>query len=205
MLSYDTIFTIMMQLLASDNAQNIDTPHIKRMATAIHKHQSTTVSAHTLIAVSYVEDRFSYDGFSGVNGAGACGPYQQIPKWAHESVTCEDLKDEDTATRVAVSSIKWFYKTKGEKLDTLCHYNSGMECNADSLKYAEDVKKAFRRSKSLAMKTSRGNLVSFGKKTPATKLSPKERALKKFYLDTGMWEHTDDATRARLGLPPSSI
>lgn len=168
MLTPQEILFIILSLLGTDNAKVDDTAKTRmvELSQAISDHQSETVSAHTLIAVSFVEDRFSYDGDQGANHKGACGPYQQIPKWAAEEVTCSDLADPEIATRVAVKSIKWFYKTFGEKLDTLCHYNGGMKCVGDAVDYAEDVKATYRKSKSL--------LKRYRSKTPSIKATIKK-------------------------------
>ncbi len=98
---------------------------------------------HTLIALGYVESRFTYTIPKDqvlVSPKGACGLFQAIPKYTE--YICDDFKYPVIAGMVAVEHLKMIHETWGKEDKHLCHYNSGVKCNKKSRKYAKDVIKA---------------------------------------------------------------
>jgi len=94
----------------------------------------------TLIAVAYVETRFTYTkerGESIISRKGACGLFQAIPKFTEYK--CHEFTDHILAGMVAVDHLKMINNVWGVEDTHLCHYNSGNRCNRQSRKYALDV------------------------------------------------------------------
>jgi len=94
----------------------------------------------TLIAVAYVESRFTYTKERGeviVSPKGACGLFQAIPKYTEYK--CHEFADHLIAGMVAVDHIRMIENTWGLEDEHLCHYNSGNRCNKESRSYANTV------------------------------------------------------------------
>jgi len=97
----------------------------------------------TLIAVAYVESRFTFNQKPNeilVSPKGACGLFQAIPKFTEYK--CKHFLHPLRAGMVAVEHIEYIQKKWGKDDKHLCHYNSGNSCNKYSRKYANDVIKA---------------------------------------------------------------
>lgn len=157
MLTSKLILKVMLSMLSADNARpaDIDHVHLKKVASAIEKHQSTEVPAVRLLALAYEETRFSYKGVIPVSSDGACGIYQQIPKYAQVKTTCAKLKDADHATAVAAAYLKYMRKRFRAKTATamdqkICHYFSGNVCG-DKASTAYAKRHARARAKALAI------------------------------------------------------
>lgn len=94
----------------------------------------------TLLAVAYVESRFTYNQEPDeilISPKGACGLFQAIPKFTEYK--CEDFLHPLRAGMVAVEHIEYIQERWGKEDIHLCHYNSGNKCNEYSRKYAEDI------------------------------------------------------------------
>lgn len=156
------ILKIALSLLALDNApqSDLDNPmvltHLMQVAEAISEQPSEYQAR--LISLAYNESRFGYKfvlkGKPVKSGAGACGIYQQIPRFAEGGkTTCERLQDVKHATMQAVSYLRFIerkYKVKNAtRLDrAMCHYYSGNRCDREALAYAK-------RHRSIRQKASR--------------------------------------------------
>ena len=145
------VLKIALSLLALDNAppQDLDNPmvltHLMQVAEAISEQPSEYQAR--LISLAYNESRFGYkqalDGKPVKSGAGACGIYQQIPRFAEGGkTTCAKLQDVKHATMQAVAYLKFIerkYKVKSAtRLDIeMCHYFSGNRCDREARAYAK--------------------------------------------------------------------
>ena len=126
-----------------------------------------SVTADELIAVAYHESKFSiYSvGEVVVSHKGACGPYQQIAKWAFPAdipkPTCSDLHDPWEASYRAYSAIKHMKQAKSvgylknKEGGWACHYSAGIECNRAGLYYEEKHKRIKRRVRRLRRKVEK--------------------------------------------------
>tara|TARA_B000000557_G_scaffold192533_1_gene158079 strand:+ start:231 stop:737 length:507 start_codon:yes stop_codon:yes gene_type:complete len=156
------ILKLCLGLLALDNAPVEQTnhpivlAHMISVADAISK-QPAEYQAR-LISLAYNESRFGYrfvlKGKPVKSGAGACGIYQQIPRFAEGGkTTCAKLQDPSHATMQAVAYLKFIerkYKARSAKrLDrAMCHYFSGNHCDRSARAYAK-------RHRSIRQKASR--------------------------------------------------
>lgn len=104
-----------------------------------------------LIALGYEESRFGFQHvLKGrklkVKSSGACGIFQQLPKYAlGGKTTCAKLQDPKEAVKQAIAYLKMIevrfkprHKGKGElKMDrAMCHYFSGNRCDRSARKYS---------------------------------------------------------------------
>jgi len=155
----EMILFIILNMLRMDNATEarIESamPHLTQLADAIHVHQDADVPAVRLIALAYEETRFSYRNPKTVSSDGACGVYQQLPKYAPiKGTTCKHLFNVYTATKNAKLYLKYIQKRFAKtKLSTvidakMCHYYSGNKCDKEAVAYA----KRHERSRKRAMK-----------------------------------------------------
>lgn len=143
---------VLLNLLALDNAPSaqLDHPrvvtHLMAVAEAIA--EAPAPYRVRLIALAYEESRFGYAyAFRGEpikNGAGACGVYQQIPKFAEGgATTCAKLQDAKEATRQAVAYLRyverrWKARSTASMDKAICHYFSGNRCDdKEALAYAK--------------------------------------------------------------------
>lgn len=156
------ILKIALSLLALDNAtpSDLDHPmvltHMMTVAEAIAEQPSEYQAR--LISLAYNESRFGYKqalkGLPVKSGMGACGIYQQIPRFAEGGkTTCAKLQDVKHATMQAVAYLKFIerkYKVKNAtRLDrAMCHYYSGNRCDREARAYAK-------RHKVIRLKASR--------------------------------------------------
>jgi hypothetical protein len=166
------ILKIALSLLALDNAkpQDLDNPvvltHLMQVAEAISEQPSEYQAR--LISLAYNESRFGYKqalkGKPVKSGMGACGIYQQIPRYAEGgSTSCAKLQDVKHATMQAVAYLKFVerkYKARSAtRLDlAMCHYYSGNRCDRTALAYAKRHKvirvKALRKLRKLTQLAS---------------------------------------------------
>ena len=151
----EMILYIIMSLLRADNAQDLDNQvvhdHLVEVAQAISTHATSAVPAERLISLAYNESRFGYKyvlkGTYPKSSWGACGIYQQVPKFSQVETTCDDLgTDVDHATEVAVAYLDYMidrWSIKGsDNMDTrMCHYYSGNKCDAEARAYSARHKK----------------------------------------------------------------
>jgi hypothetical protein len=146
------VLKIALSLLALDNAKpsDLDNPmvltHLMQVAEAIADQPSEYQAR--LISLAYNESRFGYKfvlkGKPVKSGMGACGIYQQIPRFAEGGkTTCAKLQDVRHATMQAVAYLKFLerkYKVNksATRLDiAMCHYYSGNRCDRSALAYAK--------------------------------------------------------------------
>ncbi len=94
-------------------------------------------SVEHLMTLAFKETRFGYDKL--VNSMGACGVYQQLPKFSIYKMSCNDLLDSSNSTLEAWSQLSYIKKRYEGKLNnTICHYFSGNICgDKDALDYAK--------------------------------------------------------------------
>ena len=100
-----------------------------------------------MLSVGYVESKFGYRGNYLVSGRGACGVFQQIPRYAYPSdfakPTCDSLQSPDEAAfRVSVA-LRELSELHGE--DRFCHYNAGNVCGRRAYVYQDAVLRTRRR------------------------------------------------------------
>ena len=156
------ILKLMLGLLALDNAPMEATnhpvvlSHMISVADAISS-QPAEYQAR-LVSLAYNESRFGYrfvlKGKPVKSSAGACGIYQQNPRFAEGGkTTCAKLQDVHHATKQAVAYLKFIerkYKARSAyRLDrAMCHYFSGNTCDRSARAYAK-------RHRSIRQKASR--------------------------------------------------
>jgi hypothetical protein len=210
MLSPAEILYIIMTMLSMDNAtaSNLEASrsHLEVVATSISKHQTSDVPATRLIALAYNESRFGYrEAIKGTfpkSGWGACGIYQQLPRYAEGGkTTCKKLgTDIDHATMQAVAytrymSKRWKPKTSKALDDRFCHYYSGNKCDAEAHAYAKRHRKARLQAIKLAKSKKRIALKSKGVK----------RLKRVVVVDTFRADIKSESKRAKMGLPPLTL
>ena len=157
------IFLLLQGLLLSENVSekvvDQNTCELLTLAEAIHAYADTEDEVYELVAVGFEESRFSVNRKKVVSHKGACGVYQQIPKYAHPTdvprPTCEDLSDAWTSTFHAIHTFRKFKDIFKE--NWICHYNSGYKCYESSDRYARRVK---RKIKLLKNKKIASNMIS---------------------------------------------
>jgi len=169
-MSAEMILYIILSLLRADNATNLEHPqiqaHLVKVSQAIKSHATKSIQATRLISLAYNESRFGYKyalkGTYPKSSWNACGIYQQVPKFAQVSTTCEKLgTDVDHATKVAVAYLNYMidrWSIRGsKKLDKrMCHYFSGNRCDALARTYS----KKHRRIRQKAIRLKRLNMLT---------------------------------------------
>lgn len=123
--------------------------HLYDVAYNISTISQTEEDAAHLITIAYKESKFNYQIEDNVlSNHGACGIYQQIPKYTEHptlgKLSCQELQDTSTATQQAIISIKKVFETYGNDLKNVCHYNSGNKCIPNSIKYANHYIKVYK-------------------------------------------------------------
>jgi len=110
-----------------------------------------------LLAVGFEESRYSYRGRFVVSRRGACGVFQQIPRYAEPSdlprPSCRDLQDPYIGAFRAVSALRLLREKFGE--DRFCHYNAGNICRSRSFSYQGRIYKLRRRIRLLLASSAR--------------------------------------------------
>ena len=182
-MSPETILYIILTMLTQDNAKPFMVesarPHLETLSVAISEGATKDVPATRLIALAYRESRFGYkDAHKGkypTTSWGACGVFQQVPKFAHGgSTTCAKLgTDLDEAVNQAVATTRYIkrrWKAKSASaLDiSMCHYYSGNSCDDnkdgklthkdEAYRYGIDHRKARHKALRLARKGSKVSL-----------------------------------------------
>jgi hypothetical protein len=151
---------LLLALLSFDNApiEMMDHPvvltHMLSIAVAIE--DAPEKYQDRLISLAYNESRFGYrfifNGKPVKSGAGACGIYQQLPRFAEGGkTTCKKLQDVDHATKQAVAYLKFIerkYKPRNTKQfdSVMCHYFSGNNCDRSAHAYARSHRKIRQRA-----------------------------------------------------------
>lgn len=151
---------LLLALLSLDNAPRtmLDHPVVltHMIAVAVAIEEAPKKYQDRLISLAYNESRFGYrfvyDGKPVKSNAGACGIYQQIPRFAEGGrTTCKKLQDVDHATKQAVAYLKFIerkYKPKTTKQfdKAMCHYFSGNNCDRSARAYARSHRKIRQRA-----------------------------------------------------------
>ena len=146
---------LLIALLSMDNAPMEITNHpvvlSHMIAVAVAIEDAPEKYRDRLISLAYNESRFGYrfiyDGKPIKSKAGACGIYQQIPRFAEGGkTTCKKLQDVAHATKQAVAYLKFLerkYKPKTTKQfdSAMCHYFSGNNCDRSARAYARSHRK----------------------------------------------------------------
>jgi hypothetical protein len=151
---------LLLALLSLDNAPSdvLDHPvvltHMLSIAVAIE--DAPEKYQDRLISLAYNESRFGYrfifNGKPVKSKAGACGIYQQLPRFAEGGKTsCKKLQDVAHATKQAVAYLKFIerkYKPKTTKQFDMkmCHYFSGNNCDSSARAYARSHRKIRQRA-----------------------------------------------------------
>lgn len=98
----------------------------------------------TILAIGYKESKFNFLGLDSiVSKHGACGIYQQVPKYTAEPLSCDELHDSEIATRQVIKATDEIFHRHNFKLLKICEYNSGPKCNNGSERYARDFLKKY--------------------------------------------------------------
>ena len=151
---------LLIALLSMDNAPMEITNHpvvlSHMIAVAVAIEDAPEKYQDRLISLAYNESRFGYrfiyDGKPVKSKAGACGIYQQIPRFAEGGkTTCKKLQDVAHATKQAVAYLKFLerkYKPKTSKQfdSAMCHYFSGNNCDRSARAYARSHRKIRQRA-----------------------------------------------------------
>jgi len=153
-MEYIKILNIILALLQWDNAPVSDLSKpavISHMAEVAKAISEAPISYQVrLIALGYEESRFGFQhvlkGRTLKVSSGACGIFQQLPKYALAGkTTCAKLQDPKEAVKQALAYVKMIearfkprHKGKGElKMDrAMCHYFSGNRCDRSARKYS---------------------------------------------------------------------
>ena len=154
-MEYIKILNILLALLQWDNApiSDLSKPAVISHMTEVAKAISDAPINYQvrLIALGYEESRFGFQHvLKGrtlkVSSSGACGIFQQLPKYAlGGKTTCAKLQDPKEAVKQALAYLKMIearfkprHKGKGElRMDrAMCHYFSGNRCDRSARKYS---------------------------------------------------------------------
>ena len=128
------IFIVMLSLLDYAGAPKAivedNVCRISEVARGIATNAKDTGNLLDLIAVGYVESKFGYRGNYLVSRRGACGVFQQIPRYAYPAdfakPTCDSLQSPDESSFRASAALMEMSEIYGE--DRFCHYNAGNVC-----------------------------------------------------------------------------
>jgi hypothetical protein len=231
-MSAETILYIILSLLRADNATNLDQPvvhnHLVEVSQAIEAHASRTVPAERLISLAYNESRFGYRhvqrGTIPKSSWGACGIYQQVPRYSRIETTCDRLGDVDHATQVAVAYLdymidRWSIRGSSNMDTRMCHYYSGNRCDAEARAYSNRHRRVRLKARKLRSEARRSS-------TPrsTTRRTRNARRITKESLFAGIstrrktrqemsreeWLHAlhneqDEDRRRDLALPPLTL
>ena len=114
---------------------------LSEVARGIATNARTGESLLDLISVGYIESKFGYRGNFLISRRGACGVFQQIPKYAYPAdfakPTCESLQSPDEAAFRASAALREMADLYGE--DRFCHYNAGNVCGQQAYGYQSAV------------------------------------------------------------------
>ena len=118
-----------------------------------------------LIAIAFHESHFMYDHPDAwaESHAGACGPYQQIPRYAHprdEPIDCAGLQDPYEATRRVVAKLENMTQRFGPINDSICHYSSGNVCTERGQRYAERHHDYYARARRIHRRIEHDEIIS---------------------------------------------
>lgn len=180
-MSVEVIYYIILSLLSFDNAQGIDKSHIMDVSKAIHKHSTSSVPAVRLISLAYNESRFGYKGKKVISNMGACGIYQQIPKWSPIKTTCKKLNTSvDHSTKVAVATLgrmidRWDIKGSKNMDKRMCHYYSGNRCDDEARAYSKRHRKIRLKAINLSKKKYKSKIAKKSKSKKSNNSKPKYR------------------------------
>ena len=153
------IIFVIQQMLLSDNADPVlveeQLDEFIDLSKAIVQHsEEWEQDPLRMVAVGFQESRFGYrvEEFEVVSHSGACGPFQQIPRYARpysEPVTCEELFDPYEAAYRLGAKLNQMEDRWGEgRLDeTICHYYEGNVCTEEEgHRYARDHRGYYHRA-----------------------------------------------------------
>lgn len=136
-----TAFYVILQLLSWSGAHpNIVEDNIcglHQLSEAIAIESQSDDEMLDLLAVGFEESKYAYRGNLVISRRGACGVFQQIPKYAEPSdlprPSCSDLRDPYVSSFRAASALRVLRERFGE--DRFCHYNAGNVCWSRSFSY----------------------------------------------------------------------
>ena len=222
-MSPETILYIILSLLRADNANNLDQPvvhnHLIEVSQAISSHATRAVPAERLISLAYNESRFGYRHIQRASfpksSWGACGIYQQVPKFSRIETTCERLGgDVDHATEVAVAYLdymidRWEIRGSRNMDRRMCHYYSGNRCDAEARVYSRKHRRIRLKARRLKAKARRATRPS-RRITKEDLFSDLPRRKTREEMTQEEWLYAlhneqDEARRAELGLPPNKL
>lgn len=238
-MSPETILYIILTMLSMDNATpkaiSEARPHLETLSVAISKGATKDVPATRLIALAYRESRFGYKeapkGKYPTTSWGACGVFQQVPKFAHGGkTTCAKLgTDLNEAVNQAVATTRYIkrrWKAKSaSSLDiSMCHYYSGNSCDDnkdgklnrkdEAYRYGIDHRKArqkairlARKGKKVALKGSSKPKTSKAQKRASKRPLTAQESLFSLYSEAQREKYDlySDRERAERGLPPKEL
>jgi len=117
--------------------------HLLEVAYHAHNLGSNEHEQRIILAIGYIESKFNHKGDEEIKSThGACGIYQQIPKYA-KPLNCNNLQNTQTATEQVLKVVRDIFQNNSSKLSKICKYNSGPKCNPGSEKYAKNVIKIY--------------------------------------------------------------
>jgi len=132
-----------------------------QLANAINIESESKEETLRLVTIAYHESKFNFEGKDEiVSSKGACGVFQQLPKYSlplKDKKTCSDLMDAYESTESAVLMIRLIRKLWGSlKKGSICHYFAGNECTTKNggFKYAIKHNKLMKRARFFLNKKS---------------------------------------------------
>tara|TARA_B100000927_G_scaffold258318_2_gene226695 strand:+ start:180 stop:683 length:504 start_codon:yes stop_codon:yes gene_type:complete len=149
-MEYIKILNIILALLQWDNApvEQLSQPHVISHFTEVAKAISDAPINYQvrLVVIGYEESRFGLQhvlkGTYIVSSSGACGIFQQLPKYALAGkTTCAKLQGPKEAVKQALAYVKMIEKRfkprhKGNMDRAMCHYFSGNRCDRSARRYS---------------------------------------------------------------------
>ena len=139
------VFIVMLSLLHNAGAPDIIVENnvckLSQIARGIAVNAENYHTVLDLVAVGYIESKFGYRGNYLVSRRGACGVFQQIPKYAYPvdfpKPTCDSLQSPAESAFRASAALEEMEEIYGE--DRFCHYNAGNTCGRLAYRYQDAV------------------------------------------------------------------
>jgi hypothetical protein len=134
------IILFMLNSFANVSAKDLSHQSKCHLLDVAHYASSMTTNEHelkTILAIGFIESKFNFLGEKNIiSRHGACGIYQQVPRYA-KPLTCDDLHNTEIATKQVLSATNDIFQRHDFKLSKICEYNSGPRCNDHSNRYAK--------------------------------------------------------------------
>ncbi len=125
-----------------------------QLADAINIESESKEETLRLVTIAYHESKFNFEGKEKiVSLKGACGAFQQLPKYSlplKDKKTCSDLMDSYESAESAVLMIRLIRKLWGSlEKGSICHYFAGNECTVRNggIRYAKKHKKLMKKAR----------------------------------------------------------